>query len=143
MRSRVHGDVSRFPRRAAEASGENHIVAPCTPKERRQTQLATGRQSAMSDKPPRPFSVTMSVAVGAHSLNFPEGNPSGGEGGGGGAVGGKRRERKRVPARIVPHPGPCLIDLWTGQTVARNPAEKPHSSTGKVIKVQSRFSVPG
>jgi len=71
---------------------------------------------------------------------LPEVNPGGGGGG-------KRRQRKRVPARIVPHPGPCLIDLWTGQTVARNATEKaevePHSSAGKIIKVRSHEAERG
>lgn len=59
---------------------------------------------------------------------FPEGTPGGGG----------RRQRK-FPAVIVPHPGPCLIDLWTGQLVARNAVveDDPAASSGKSIKVRS------
>lgn len=52
---------------------------------------------------------------------------------------GRRRKRLRA-AVIVPHPGPCLIDLWTGQVVARNAeaasANPPSSSLGKNVKVR-------
>lgn len=62
---------------------------------------------------------------------FLEGTPGGGGG----------RQRK-CPTAIVPHPGPCLIDLWTGHVVARNAVVEDDGLTaasGKpLIKVRSR-----
>eukprot|EP00903_Cladosiphon_okamuranus_P019584 g18012.t1 len=63
------------------------------------------------------------------------GTPNDGSGGGG-----MRTQKKRLRAPgIVPHPGPCLIDLWTGQMVARNAetesASQTSSSSGKTVKV--------
>ncbi|CAM9144435.1 unnamed protein product, partial [Scytosiphon promiscuus] len=50
--------------------------------------------------------------------------------------GGRGRRKRKSPASMVPHPGPCLIDLWTGQTVARNAVEVSSSSTsGRIVKV--------
>lgn len=56
--------------------------------------------------------------------------------------GGVARQRKRLrAAATVPHPGPCLIDLWTGQVVARSAeaevSSPPASSSGKkTVKVR-------
>lgn len=56
-----------------------------------------------------------------------------------GASGGGGRRQTKSLAAIVPHPGPCLIDLWTGQVVARNAVVEdvgPVAAPGKSIKVQ-------
>ena len=61
------------------------------------------------------------------------------DGSGGGGMG-KQRKRLRA-ATTVPHPGPCLIDLWTGQVVARNAETEGDNSSsrssGKIVKVQN------
>ncbi|CAM9172683.1 unnamed protein product [Ascophyllum nodosum] len=52
----------------------------------------------------------------------------------GAIVGGGRRERKR-PSAVASRPGPCLIDMWTGRVVARNPVEADPRCSCKITRI--------